>query len=76
MDSSMPQAIQYAAERGVEVKLLLTHIPDKKTAFARTYYSVLLEAGVKNYEYTSGFVHAKCFVSGDCKAAGVHTYNK
>lgn len=70
VDSSMLQAIQYAAERGVEVKLLLPHIPDKKIAFAiaRTYYSVLLEAGVKIYEYTPGFVHAKCFVSDDCKA--------
>lgn len=70
VDSILLQAIQYAAQRGVEVKLLLPHIPDKKIAFAiaRTYYSVLLDSGVKIYEYTPGFVHAKCFVSDDCKA--------
>ncbi|MBD5460518.1 MAG: cardiolipin synthase [Lachnospiraceae bacterium] len=70
VDSAMLQAIQFAARRGVEVKLLLPHIPDKAYAFAiaRTYYPALLEAGVRLYEYTPGFVHAKCFVSDDCKA--------
>lgn len=70
VDSTMLQAIRYAAQRGVEVKLLLPHIPDKAYAFAiaRTYYSALLAAGVRLYEYTPGFVHAKCFVSDGCKA--------
>lgn len=70
VDNAMLQAIRFAAQRGVEVKLLLPHIPDKAYAFAiaRTYYSALLVAGVRLYEYTPGFVHAKCFVSDDCKA--------
>ena len=48
----------------------MPHIPDKKYAFivARTYYEELMEAGVKIYEYTPGFVHAKVFVSDDEKA--------
>ena len=48
----------------------MPHIPDKKAAYllARTYYEELIEAGVKIYEYTPGFVHAKVFVSDDEKA--------
>ncbi len=64
------QAMNYAAKRGVEVELILPHIPDKWYAFqvARTYYPELLESGVKIYEYTPGFVHAKVYISDDEKA--------
>ena len=70
LDSEMSTAITFAAKRGVEVSILLPHIPDKKYAFAlaKTHYAELLEAGVRIYEYTPGFVHAKTFVSDDCKA--------
>lgn len=70
LDSSFLMMLKYAAQRGVEVKLILPHIPDKKYAFAlaRTYYPTLLAAGVEIYEYTPGFVHAKVFTSDDCKA--------
>lgn len=69
-DHEMLQALNYAARRGVDVKLLLPHIPDKKYAFAlaHSYYRRLIEAGVKIYEYTPGFVHSKVFVSDNCKA--------
>ncbi len=68
--SEMVQALTFAAKRGVDVELIIPHIPDKKYAFlvARTYYRVLLEAGVKVYEYTPGFIHSKSFVSDDRKA--------
>ena len=61
------QALLYASRRGVDVKLLLPHIPDKKYAFAlaHTYYAQLIEAGIRIYEYTPGFVHSKVFVSDD-----------
>ncbi|NLL78810.1 MAG: cardiolipin synthase [Clostridiales bacterium] len=70
IDSEMERALVYAAKRGVEVSIILPHIPDKKYAFyiARTYYPILLRAGVKLYEYKPGFVHAKSFVSDDQKA--------
>ena len=57
--------LSFLAERGVEVVLLLPGIPDKTTpyALAKTHYASLLESGVKIYEYTPGFVHAKVFVS-------------
>ena len=49
---------------------IMPHIPDKWYAFvlAKTYYNELLDAGVKIYEYTPGFVHAKVFTSDDEKA--------
>lgn len=70
VDNAMLDVLQYAARRGVDVKLIIPHIPDKKAVFAmsRTYYPDLLAAGVKVYEYTPGFVHAKVFVSDDEKA--------
>lgn len=70
LDYEMIMALTYAAKRGIDVKIIMPHIPDKKTAFvlAKTYYNELLEAGVSIYEYTPGFVHAKIFVSDDEKA--------
>ncbi|WP_195988022.1 cardiolipin synthase [Clostridium sp. D53t1_180928_C8] len=70
IDNEMMTALTYAAKRGIDVKLILPSIPDKKSAFmlARTYYPELIEAGVKIYEYTPGFVHAKIFSSDDQKA--------
>ena len=43
-------------------------------ALAKTHYPALLESGVKIYEYTPGFVHAKVFVS-DTREAVVGTIN-
>ena len=70
IDNEMMTALTYAAKRGIDVKLILPSIPDKKSAFmlARTYYPELMKAGVKIYEYTPGFVHAKVFTSDDEKA--------
>lgn len=70
VDNALLDVLQYAARRGVDVKLIVPHIPDKKAVFAisRTYYPDLLGAGVKVYEYEPGFVHAKVFVSDDEKA--------
>lgn len=70
LDYQMIMALVYAARRGVEVIVIMPHIPDKKYAFylAKTYYPQLLEAGVRICEYEPGFVHAKVFVSDDCKA--------
>lgn len=70
LDHEFLMTLIYAAKRGVEVRIIMPHIPDKKTAFAlaKTYYNELLEAGVEIYEYEPGFVHAKIFVSDDEKA--------
>ena len=70
IDHNMETALQYAAERGVDVHLILPGIPDKKYAFAlaHTHYASLMKAGVKISEYTPGFVHAKVFVADDREA--------
>jgi len=67
LDGEMETALRFAAERGVDVKLILPGIPDKRAAYAlaKTHYRVLLDSGVKIYEYIPGFVHAKLFVSDD-----------
>lgn len=76
LDGVMETALEFAAERGVDVRLILPGIPDKKAAYAlaKTHYRRLLDSGVKIYEYTPGFVHAKVFVS-DSREAVVGTIN-
>jgi len=70
LDGELATALSFAAQRGVDVKLILPGIPDKKVAYslAKTHYASLHDAGVKIYEYTPGFIHAKVFVSDDIKA--------
>ena len=69
LDDEMKTALKFAAERGVDVKIILPGIPDKKVVYglAKSYYYELIRSGVKIYEYTPGFVHAKVFVSDDIK---------
>lgn len=76
IDDEMYESMKYAAQRGVDVKIIMPHIPDKAYAFylARTYYKELLKAGIEIYEYTPGFVHAKMSVS-DGRRAIVGTIN-
>ena len=70
LDGELETALCFAAQRGVDVKLILPGIPDKSIpyALAKTHYKTLTESGVRIYEYTPGFVHAKVFVSDDVKA--------
>jgi cardiolipin synthase len=76
LGSDVLKAIAYATGRGVDVKIIIPHIPDKKIPFAiaKSYYPELIKAGVKIYEYTPGFIHAKLFVSDDVVAT-VGSYN-
>ena len=76
LDNETITTLTYAAKSGIEVIIIMPHIPDKWYAFvlARTYYAELMQAGVQIYEYTPGFVHAKVFVS-DNDTAVVGTIN-
>ena len=67
LDNEMLTTLIRAAKSGIEVIIIMPHIPDKWYAFAvaKTYYKELIEGGVQIYEYTPGFVHAKIFVSDD-----------
>ena len=67
IDYRMREALCMAAQRGVDVRIVTPHVPDKKIPFAltRSNYLVLIRSGVKIYEYTPGFMHAKSFLSDD-----------
>lgn len=70
LDSEMEHALCFAAERGVDVRIIMPGIPDKKVPYmlAKTYFRKLMRSGVKIYYYTPGFIHAKVFISDDSKA--------
>ena len=76
LDNEMATALRMAAKSGVDVRIVTPHIPDKwyVHAVTRAYYEMLLESGVRIYEYTPGFVHAKTFVVDD-EYATVGTVN-
>lgn len=76
LDHEMKQNLMHASKSGVDVRIIMPHIPDKKAVFAvaRTYYPQLIKSGVKIYEYTPGFVHAKTFLADD-EVAVVGTVN-
>lgn len=67
IDHELKAALCMAAKRGVDVRIVTPGIPDKKIIFrlTRSNYLPLLKAGVKIYEYTPGFIHAKSYVSDD-----------
>ncbi len=73
LDNDTLQSIENAALRGVDVRIVLPHIPDKRLVFwmSQSYYRRLTEAGVKIYEYTPGFIHAKSYlVDGEIAMIG------
>lgn len=76
VDHEMESAIRLAAKRGVDIRIITPGIPDKKVVneVTKSYYSILLHSGAKIYEYTPGFLHAKCFVCDD-EIATVGTIN-
>lgn len=67
IDNELCQTIENAALRGVDVRLITPHIPDKWLILemTRSYYQRLIAAGVKIYEYEPGFIHAKCYLADD-----------
>ena len=72
----MINALVLAAKRGVDVRIVIPGIPDKKIVYlvSESYVDMLVKEGVKVYKYTPGFVHSKVFVSDD-KIATVGTIN-
>ena len=76
IDNEMATALRLSAKRGVDVRIVTPGIPDKRLVYrlTRSYYAPLLRDGVRIYEYTPGFLHAKSFVS-DGRRAVVGTIN-
>ncbi len=63
----MNHALSLAARRGVDVRIITPGIPDKKMVYnlTRSYYNGLARHGVRIFEFTPGFCHAKMCVSDD-----------
>lgn len=70
IDNDLCQSIENAALRGVDVRIIVPHIPDKKLVFGMTqsFYHRLMAAGVRIYEYEPGFIHAKSYLVDDNQA--------
>ena len=66
-DFEILNTICVCTKKGVDVRIIVPHIPDKKTVFwiTQSNYETLIKAGVKIYEYTPGFIHAKQFICDD-----------
>ena len=76
ISDEMSRALQLAAKRGVDVRIITPGVPDKKTVYSvtRSYYAGLASEGVRIFEYTPGFCHAKqCICDG--KIASIGTSN-
>lgn len=76
ISDEMRRAITLASRRGVDVRILTPGIPDKKFVYkmTRSYYHQLVKSGVRIYEFTPGFLHAKQCISDD-RTAVVGTIN-
>ena len=73
----MQKALCIAADAGVDVRLFIPGIPDHHKftyMVAETYWGELLSHGVKIYQYTPGFLHAKS-VMADREVALVGSTN-
>ncbi|MEQ2443993.1 cardiolipin synthase [Pseudoflavonifractor intestinihominis] len=73
ISDEMNRALGLAARRGVDVRIITPGIPDKKLVYSvtRSYYAGLARSGVRIYEYTPGFIHAKqCVADGETAVVG------
>ncbi len=70
IDIDMVNALCRAAKRGVDVRIVVPGIPDKKIVYMQTssFFRLLHDNGVKIYKYTKGFVHSKVFISDDIRS--------
>ncbi len=67
VDNELMRAIENTAIRGVDIRVIIPHIPDKKIVYGMTksVCQQLSKLGVKVYEYTPGFIHAKSYIADD-----------
>ena len=68
----MREALIAAVSSGIDVRLITPAIPDKKSVKLLTNYNYgkLLKAGIRIFEYTPGFIHAKTIINEDCGIIG------
>lgn len=67
ISDEMERELTMAVKRGVDVRIITPGIPDKKAVYevTRSNYENLVKAGVRIYEYTPGFIHAKECICDD-----------
>ncbi len=70
LDNETEETLINASLSGIDVRIITPRVPDKKlvNACTKSFYNLLLESGVKIYEYNPGFIHSKIVVSDDCVA--------
>lgn len=76
ISDEMNRELTMAAQRGVDVRIVTPGIPDKKVIYrtTRSYYANLVDGGVRIFEYTPGFIHAKQVIADD-EIATIGTIN-
>ena len=76
LSDELAHALRVAAMRGVDVRIITPGIPDKKIVYSltRSFYAALVDSGVRIFEWTPGFCHAKMSIA-DGKMATCGTIN-
>ncbi|NLK28537.1 MAG: cardiolipin synthase [Clostridiales bacterium] len=72
IEDDMRDALITAARSGIDVRIITPYIPDKKNVKLLTEYNYgrLLAGGVRIFEYTPGFIHAKTIITEDTGIIG------
>ena len=72
LEEAMVETLLEAVRRGVDVRIITPHIPDKKHIKYMTEYSygILLKNGIRIYEYEPGFIHSKVVMNEHCAIVG------
>lgn len=67
IDNEMVTALTSAAKGGVDIRIITPYVADKNFVHlvTRSFYKILIDSGIKIYEYTPGFIHSKTFVTDD-----------
>ncbi|MDE7330056.1 MAG: hypothetical protein K2N30_03010 [Clostridia bacterium] len=77
LSDKLSSALILTARRGVDVSIIIPHIPDKKYAFevSKAFAHSLKYSGVKVYEYTPGFMHAKSVICDNSVFLGSYNFD-
>ena len=70
IDNELINALKDASQKGIDIRIIIPHIPDKKLIFkiTKSYCSLLMKFGIKIYEYKPGFMHTKTYFRDDIEA--------
>jgi len=78
IDNEILTALKNASKCGVDVRIIVPHIPDKKLVFmaTRSYYDELLKSGIRIFEYEPGFIHGKmCLIDEETSVIGTINFD-